>query len=316
MSLPIRLGVSSALLELVFALGATAQVAPHVARLEITHDKPYAMVTVNGKGPFRFVIDTGTGAQAFVSPELADRLGLPVVGHARLTDPSGKGERRDQLVRIDTLSIAGVEFTPVIAVRHNVTGQEGSCMGLLGFPLFRDYLLTIDYPNGKMTLSTGELQPDGGLSVLPFRMPSGVPIVPLRVGEQGIEAQIDTGGTGLSLPEPMMSRIKLASEPAFFGNGWSLATEFQLKTAQLAQDVRLGRYTFTRPTVEVNPAFPLANLGALAIGNFAVTFDQKNMLMRLDSPRQSFRLDVEPTRTRMVNAPQTAPTDIGLVPIG
>jgi hypothetical protein len=316
MSLRLQCGVSSALLQAALALNAPAQAAPHVARLEITHDKPYVMVTVNGKGPFRFVIDTGTGAQAFVGPELADRLGLPVVGQARITDPSGKGERRDQLVRIDSLDIAGVEFSPVIAVRHSVTGQEGSCMGLLGFPLFRDYLLTLDYPGAKMTLATGELQPDGGRSVLPFRMPDGVPIVPLHIGGQGIEAQIDSGGTGLSLPEPMMSRIKLACQPTLFGNGWSLATEFQLKTAQLAEDVHLGRYTFARPTVEVNPAFPLANLGAVAIGNFAVTFDQKNLLMRLDAARQSFRLGVEPTRVRLVNAPQAAPTDIGLVPIG
>ena len=38
--------------------------------------KPYVMVTVNGKGPYRFVIDTGTGAEAFVTPELADELKL------------------------------------------------------------------------------------------------------------------------------------------------------------------------------------------------------------------------------------------------
>jgi hypothetical protein len=219
-------------------------------------------------------------------------------------------------VRIESLGVAGVEFSPVIAVRHSVTGQEGACMGLLGFPLFRDYLLTLDYPNATMTLARGELHTDSGRSVLPFRMPNGVPIVPLLVGKQSVDAQIDTGGTGLSLPEPMMNRIKLASEPVLFGNGWSLATQFQLKTAQLAEDVHLGRYTFTRPTVEINPAFPLANLGAMAIANFAVTFDQKNLLMRLDAAHQSFRLDVEPTRVRLVNAPKAAPTDIGLVPVG
>ena len=37
--------------------------------------------------------------------------------------------------------------------------------------------------------------------MLPFRMPDGVPIVALKIGEQQLEAQIDSGGTGLSVPE-------------------------------------------------------------------------------------------------------------------
>ena len=33
----------------------------HQAPMVERYGKPYVMVTVNGKGPFRFVIDTGTG---------------------------------------------------------------------------------------------------------------------------------------------------------------------------------------------------------------------------------------------------------------
>src|SRR5579871_6750358 len=63
--------------------------SPYSAPLELIHDKPYVAVMVNGRGPYRFLVDTGTGTEALVSPELANELALPVVGHARLTDPSG-----------------------------------------------------------------------------------------------------------------------------------------------------------------------------------------------------------------------------------
>ncbi len=312
----VRFLISSALLTFPFVANSAAQVSLHSERLDITHGKPYVMVMVNGRGPFRFVIDTGTGGPAIVTPELADTLGLPVTGQARLTDPSGRGERREQLVQIDSLDVAGVEFTGIKAIRHSLGGEDGTCQGLLGFPLFRDYLLTLDYPNRTITLASGSLRPDGDHSVLPFRMPEGVPIVLLRIGELPVEAQFDSGGTGLSLPEPLIGRLKLSSGPVPFGNGQSLAARYQVKAARLADDVHLGRYSFPHAVVEVNPAFPLANLGSQAIGNFSVTFDQKNQLIAVYSTRQSFRLDLAPTEIRMKNAPPPKPNDPALVPVG
>lgn len=301
---------------LVASVSSGQQISPYTARIEVLHGKPYAMVMVNGQGPFRFVIDTGTGGPALVAPELADRLHLPAAGEARLTDPSGQGERREELVLIDSIEVAGVEFSEVKAVRHRLPDEDGSCLGLLGFPLFHNYRLQIDYPNRLLNLSLGALEPDGGRSVLPFRMPNGVPIVPLRVGNVTFEAQFDSGGTGLSLPERLVSRLRLASDPILIGTGQSLATRYQVRSAKLADDVHLGRYTFGQPVVEINPAFPIANFGSRPLENFVVTFDQRSLLMRLDAPRDSFRLDIAPTTLRMKNASPPRSDDPSLVPVG
>lgn len=139
----------------------------HQAPMVERYGKPYVMVTIDGKGPFRFVIDTGTGGDALVTPELARELGLPTVGHAMLSDPSGQGGKRAPIVLLDTLELAGVEFKGIRAVSHGFFAEAGTCDGLLGFTLFRDYLLTLDFPNRVVTLSTGSLAPDGGKSVLP-----------------------------------------------------------------------------------------------------------------------------------------------------
>lgn len=284
--------------------------------MEVIHGKPYVMVTVNERGPFRFLIDTGTGGEAMVTSELADELNLPVIGHARLTDPSGLGKQRANVVQIQSLRVAGVNFNTTKAIVHRLSGQDGACQGLLGFPIFRDYLLTLDYPNQRMTLAAGALTADRERSVLPFRMPDGVPIAPLRIGGLRVEAQFDSGGTGLSLPQKIAARLKFFSGPVPFGNGESLSTRFQIKGAKLRANVRLGQYTFEQPFVEINTAFPLINMGSGPMEKFAITFDQVHLLVRLESKQKTLHLAATATSLRMGNAPTQKTPSPQLVPVG
>jgi predicted aspartyl protease len=293
------------------------EVAIHQAPMVERYGKPYVMVTINGKGPFRFVIDTGTGGDALVTPELAAELGLPTVGHATLSDPSGQGAKRAPIVLLDTLEVAGVKFPGVRAVSHPFFAEAGTCEGLLGFTLFRDYLLTLDFPNRLVTLTDGALAPDGGKSVLPFRMPDGVPIAILKVdGLQPVEAQLDSGGGGLVLPEKLAAHLKYDIDPVVFANGRSVSARFEMKAAKLASDVKLGRYTFTHPVVEIHPAFPLVNFGSPPMQIFAITFDQKNLLVRFTANQRRFSLRAPACPTRLTTAPVYDPPPPGLVPVG
>ena len=308
--------VVAGILGVVFACsGAPAQDSSHFAALEIVHDKPFVLVMVNGKGPFRFVIDTGTGGQAFVSAELAAELALPQTGQITLNDPSGQGGRKVPMVQLASLDVAGVEFTNVKAAVHNLGNGEGSCQGLLGFALFRDFLLTLDYPGRRMALTYGDLRPDGGRSVLPLRMNDGIPVVTLAIGATQIDAQIDSGGFGLSLPSQLVSQLKFATEYSSLSTAHSLSTRFTLVGATLASDVHLGSYTFKRPFVEINPAFPLANLGSGPMHHFALTFDQKNRLVRFSAQQRILHLSASPTPMNLQNAPDREPVDPKLVPV-
>jgi hypothetical protein len=295
---------------------AKAVLAPvHSTFMEVTHGKPYVMVTVNGKGPFRFIVDTGTGGDAIITTELAAQLDLPVAGEARLSDPTGQGGQAAPLRRIDRLSVAGVEFFSIKAVEHKLPVGEGTCQGLLGFTLFRDFLLTLDYVNGRLVLAEGRLEPDGQKSVLPFRMPEGVPIARLTIGNREVDAQIDSGGAGLSLPERFVSQLRLTEPPALFANAQSLSTRFEIKVAKLANDVRLGDVTLDQPWVEINPAFPLANFGSCPMQHFTITFDQENHLVRLEGPRKRITLGVTPAPLRLNYQPGN-PAELALVPVG
>lgn len=293
--------------------GLTRHDAPMVERF----GKPYVMVTINGKGPFRFVIDTGTGGDAFVTPELAAELGLPTIGQATLSDPSGMGGKKTPVVFIQSLELAGVQFPGIRALSYPFSAEAGTCQGLLGFTLFRDYLLTLDFPNRIISLDSGALIPDGAKSVLPFRMQDGVPITTLKVdGLEPVEAQLDSGGGGLVLPEKIAVKLKYDIAPVVFASGRSVSTQFQMKAGRLASDVKIGRYTFTHPVVEIHPAFPLVNFGSPPMQIFAITFDQKNLLVRFASNQRRFSLNAPPAPTRLTNAPVYDPPPRGLVPVG
>src|SRR5437868_3222230 len=133
---------------------------PHSAYMEVTRGKPYVMVTINGRGPFRFIVDTGTGGDAMVTSELAQQLDLPVAGEARLNDPTGQGGQNARIRKLDKLQVAGVDFYSVRAIEHSLPVGDGACQGMLGFTLFRDFLLTLDYVHGRIILAEGELVPD------------------------------------------------------------------------------------------------------------------------------------------------------------
>jgi predicted aspartyl protease len=310
--------ISAALLALapLSVVPLAAQAAPHSAPMVERYGKPYVMVMVNGRGPYRFVIDTGTGGDALITPELATELALPTVGQANLSDPSGQGARKVPIVLVDSISLAGVEFTNVRAIQHTFLAEAGSAQGLLGFTLFRDYLLTLDFLNRRVTLGEGALAPDGNKTVFPFRMPAGTPIARINIAGQSVDAQLDSGGGGLVLPASLAAGLKYDIDPIPFAAGQSICTRFEIKMGRLATDVKLGRYTFNHPVVEVHPAFPLVNFGSPPMQMFAITFDQKNLLVRFHSDQRRFTLQAPPSPPRMTNSvnQQLPPPD--LVPVG
>ena len=294
----------------------SAQTGPHSAPMQVEYGKPYVMAMVNGRGPFRFLLDTGTGGDAIVTPELASILELPLAGTTQLDDPGGRSGHRASLRLVEKLTVAGIDFYAIRAVEHTLLAADGPCDGMLGFPLFKGLLLTLDYPHGLVTLSDGELEPDGDHTVHAFRMPQGVPISDLVIDGIQVEALLDSGGGGLSFPEQLVSRLHFSSQPTVFAQAMSLSSRFPIKVGRLASNVHLGDFTFDQPWVEINPAFPMANFGAVPMEHFAITFDQENLLVRLDGTRKHINLSITPSPLRLTNEPSIKPADPVLVPVG
>jgi hypothetical protein len=206
------------------------------------------------------------------------------------------------VVTIRSLNIAGVEFGNVKASQF-AGPMQPNVDGILGFLLFRDYLFTLDYPRQQLTLAQGSLPAADGREIVPFRMPDDIPAIELSFGSQKIDAHIDSGGKGLSVPTKFAQNLKFASDLVVLGKGFTVANSFEIKGARITSDVRLGEYTFSNPFVEINPIFPTGNFGSYALRSFAITFDQKNKLVRFVAADKTIVL----AGPKMMRSPQPEP---------
>jgi hypothetical protein len=121
------------------------------------------MVKINGKGPYRVIFDTGSPV-TLLSNKVAEETGLlDKKAPKPLFNPFGAGGE----AKIKTLEVGGAKVENVPAIIMDHPGVEamskafGGVEGIVGFPFFARYKMTIDYQAMQMTLvPTGFTPPD------------------------------------------------------------------------------------------------------------------------------------------------------------
>ena len=269
---------------------AVAAVA--VAPMQMRGLMPVVEVKLNGQGPFAFMIDTGAGMQADIDVSVAARLNLRANGRVLNGDPSGLNDREVSTATIDSLTIgsaagarSGVEFRNVTALvrQHRITKDYPDVDGILGFALFADYLLTLDYPAMQVTLSRGALPPVNRTDILSFEIENRIPVIEVGVGKIRVRAHVDSGNfvAGFILPEEIVEQLQLLSTPVTVGSARSVSNRIELKQVQLRDAINIGHFSFPQATVQF-PALSDTNVGFKVLRDFVVTFDQKNRRMKLE----------------------------------
>jgi hypothetical protein len=246
---------------------------------------PAVEVLVNGQGPFLFAIDTGGAGEARVDSSLVEKLKLKTVGEVQAGDGSGNNTRSMALVELDTLAFGGVEFKKVRAGsrNYNTSPNLPRVDGILGFNLFADYLLTLDFPAKRVRLERGELPRADGAEVLSFESPRGIPVVELGVGSQKVRADLDTGNTvgGFVMPTALVEKLATAGAPVVVGRARTVTSDIEIKEVRLKDSIRLGRFEFAEPTVVYPALGDATNVGSKVLREFSLTFDQKHKSVRL-----------------------------------
>ncbi len=125
---------------------------------------------------------------------------------------------------------------------------------------------------------------------------------------------MDTRGSGLALPASREGQLKVTGEPVVVGRGRTISGEFELRGAQLAEDVQIGGYRIQTPFVVFHPSFPVGNVGGLVLRQLAVTFDQRNGLLRIDAPDRTLVLPRPQPRALPADAGVTRTTAPGVPP--
>jgi len=254
---------------------------------------PVVEVKLNGQGPFAFMIDTGAGMQADIDTSVAQRLKLPLNGIAVNGDPSGENDREVETTTIDSIGFGDAEFRNVTAVvrPQRITKDYPDVDGILGFALFNDYLLTLDYRSMQVRVARGTLPAANGADILNFEIENRIPVIEVAIGRIRVRAHIDSGNfvAGFILPEEIVEQLQLVSQPVVVGRARCVSNQIELKQVQLKDTIRIGGFDFPQPTITF-PALSDTNVGFKVLREFALTFDQKNRRMKLERTPQTNKL--------------------------
>jgi predicted aspartyl protease len=150
-----------------------------------------ALISVNGQGPFPFIIDTGAN-RSVLSQALATRLGLAHSGEGVVH--SIDGAEPAMLVNVESLSFRGLHLsggdTPVLD-GPMLDGEQG----LLGVDGMAGRLLHVDFTKHCVEIYESAAQmPMRGWSSVPARMRFGTMLmVPGEIMGVHVNVLIDTG---------------------------------------------------------------------------------------------------------------------------
>ncbi|HTV96740.1 MAG TPA: aspartyl protease family protein [Steroidobacteraceae bacterium] len=153
----------------------------------------WAPVMINGRGPFRLVLDTGASRSA-VNAQVAEAIGIAPDPTRPVLLRGVTGIVAVPTIRVDSFRVGDVIVTP--AVLPIVADALGGADGVLGTEGFTDKRVYIDFRHDLITIthSRATRAPPGFISLPLERSGAGLLIVSAHVGGVRVHAIIDTGG--------------------------------------------------------------------------------------------------------------------------
>ena len=151
-----------------------------------------APVMINGRGPFRLMVDTGAN-RSLITTTVADALGIDYMTAPLVTMNGVTGSAVVPAVAIDRLEAGELVFTglqvPVVPP-HLVGGAEG----ILGIAGLREQRLIVDFERDRVTISKAKIYNSDLFRIDAHRVAGGLLAAKARVGRVRVVAVVDTGG--------------------------------------------------------------------------------------------------------------------------
>jgi len=184
---------------------SSAPAAPPIAEVAVTAPEPryvaptlrdrigriWAPVYLNGKGPYRLVLDTGASNSAVIA-KVAEDLGLPPTGALLLHGVTGSATV--PFVTVDTFVVGDMEaHSTMLPI---VPDALGGADGVLGMEGLSNKRIFIDFLHDKITIIRSHMQraPNGYVTIPLTRTANGLLLAKGFVGSVRVQAIIDTGG--------------------------------------------------------------------------------------------------------------------------
>ncbi len=250
---------------------------------------PVIEAKINGKGPFRFELDTGFGGMVQLKESLAAQLNLPVVGEAMSGDPSGRNPIVVRLLRAETVDVGAAHFGG-ITVSESKHQRSADLDGVIGLNLFNKLKVRFDYIDNRFSLAEGTISAERSRT---YTIDHGVPVVEILVNGTKTKVHIDSGSPGeVTLPLSMAKTLSLKGEPVVVGRGRTADGEFEVYRSELKGEVDAGGIVIKNPSLDFISVFPIGNLGSRFLKSLSATFDPANKRVLFERPSQGNTSDL------------------------
>lgn len=257
--------------------------------------KHYAIeVMINDKGPYKFMIDTGSSVSV-ISQRLANKLNLTKTKQVKYTREDKKFNA--SLYRIPKMTFGDAQindYDVLVYPEPSFIGYMKKSFnedidGILGIGAFYHYLLTLNLPEKELTLHSGELTADKDTKT--YQNQEKIPIVSVVFKDnkhsKKMNFVVDSGSNEQFTMPPTVKTLpfkKISSQKIQSGSHYGEKTAMKVK---ITADAFWEDKEFADPTVVYNTGLYDANVnfGVMGLGimkSLKITFDQKKHLIKIE----------------------------------
>jgi hypothetical protein len=253
---------------------------------QLIENHVYLNVMLNGKGPYRFIFDTG--GLNLIDPAVAKAIGANGSGDAQ---GSGIGATTESIAfaDVDALQVGDATLTHqlffVAPTRAGFGMSAGLPVdGLIGFEVLARFVTTFDYGAHRVILQLHGANPPAGAGIVPMVISGKTPQFPCGLAGIAAQCTLDTGSRqSVTLYAPFMAahpQVVPATASAAGVNGFGFGGAALGKLGRI-DSLQIGAFTIPDPVTDFTTmdagalAAPFlgANVGGGVWKRFALTLD-------------------------------------------
>ena len=236
-------------------------------------------------GPWRFIIDTGSSV-TLLSPEYVKRYpGAKKDGDsARAINVRSAGGGMQKLPRanVHIIKLGAAQFHNVPVLVHDfadLSAHFGKRIdGIIGFPLFRDTVFALDYPQSRLVISRRSAAAQSGAppahaTTVKFNNEIRAPIIPARLDGETFTLLIDSGSDGALVLNPHGLKPEFSQAPRTGALIGSILGDRMQEVGRLATPLRIGDTTIENPVVDITDQ--LSTVGGEILKHYCLVFDPR-----------------------------------------
>lgn len=229
---------------------------------------PLVEVSINGTGPYRFLIDLGSNV-TLLRRNVVDASHSTVLVERPSSD----------IVCVEEIRLGGARLENVTVASYDELDVDG----VLGYNVLQYASFTLDFPGQRLVLHRDSLPPPDNRTVFSYQLEGRMPYIMVRLGRDSLLVNLDTGASEwMTVPPALQPRLRWVAAPLPGRTTFNNQTgSTQVLEGHLADTVRFGELTIMSPLVYVNPDAEDAWLGAAAMAGAVWTFDPRHRRVRV-----------------------------------